>query len=56
MVEGLSVLCQPIPVGESIPALARALWKAKDCPEGSAEEDWLQAERALKSVTACVGG
>jgi len=56
MLEGLSVLGHPIPWGESIPALARALWKAKDCPEGSAEEDWFQAERVLKSQTACVGG
>jgi len=54
MVEGLSVLGSA-PAGDSIPALARVLWKARGCPEGSAEEDWFQAERALKSQTACVG-
>ena len=55
MLEGLSVLGHPAPSGETIPALARALWKARGCPEGSAEEDWFQAERALQSQTACVG-
>jgi DUF2934 family protein len=34
---------------EAIAGLARALWKARNCPEGSAEEDWLKAERVLKS-------
>jgi hypothetical protein len=55
MLEGLSVLGRPAPTGESIPALARALWKARGCPEGSAEEDWFRAERVLRSQTACVG-
>jgi hypothetical protein len=55
MLEGLSVLGHPAPTREGIPALARALWKAKGCPEGSAQEDWFQAERVLKSQTACVG-
>lgn len=55
MLEGLSVLGYPAPAEESVSALARALWKARDCPEGSAEEDWFQAERVLKSQTVSVG-
>ena len=38
--------------GDSIPALARALWRARGCPEGSPQEDWFRAERALKLQTA----
>jgi hypothetical protein len=56
MLEGLSVLgSTSAPAGESIPALARALWKSRGCPEGSPEHDWFQAERALQSQPACVG-
>jgi hypothetical protein len=54
MLEGLSVLGST-PTGDNIPALARALWKARGCPEGSPEEDWFRAERALKSQLAFVG-
>ena len=32
-----------------VAALARALWIGRGCPEGSPEEDWLRAERVLKS-------
>ena len=53
MLAGLCVLASP--AGDNIPALARALWSARDCPAGSPEEDWFQAERALKSQMACVG-
>ena len=53
MLEGLSVLGST-PTGESIPTLARALWKARGCPEGSPEHDWFQAERALQSQPTCV--
>jgi Protein of unknown function (DUF2934) len=53
MLRGLSVLGSP--TGDGIRALARALWKARDCPEGSPEDDWFQAERVLKSQTACMG-
>jgi hypothetical protein len=53
LLEGLSVLGTPS--GDSIPALARALWKARGCPEGSPQEDWFQAERVLKSQMAGVG-
>ena len=56
MLEALSTIgSTPTPSGDKIPALARALWKARGCPDGSAEEDWFQAERALRSQTACVG-
>jgi hypothetical protein len=53
LLEGLAVLGSP--TGDSITALARELWKARGCPEGSPQEDWFQAERALKSHAACVG-
>lgn len=49
MLDGLSALGSSVPTENSIPALARALWKSRDCPEGSPEEDWFLAERALKS-------
>jgi hypothetical protein len=56
VLEGLSVLSgATVPTDDETRALARALWKAKGCPEGSAEEDWLQAERVLQSHAACVG-
>ena len=32
---------------EEIAALAYSLWEARGRPEGSPEEDWLNAERAL---------
>ena len=35
------------PAHEEIAALAYSLWEARGCPEGSPEEDWLNAERAL---------
>jgi hypothetical protein len=54
MLEGLSVLASA-PTEDKIPTLARALWKARDCPEGSPEEDWFRAERALKSQSVCSG-
>jgi DUF2934 family protein len=50
MLDGLSVLgSTPTPTKETITPLARALWKARGCPEGSPEDDWLRAEQALKS-------
>jgi hypothetical protein len=56
MLEGLSVLgSTTTPAGDKTPALARALWKARGCPEGLPEEDWFRAERALKLHPACVG-
>ena len=35
------------PTHEEIAALAYSLWEGRDCPEGSPEEDWFNAERAL---------
>jgi len=35
------------PTAEDIAALARELWVARGCPEGSPETDWFQAEEQL---------
>jgi len=35
------------PTHEEIAVLAYSLWEARGCPEGSPEEDWLNAERVL---------
>jgi hypothetical protein len=32
-----------------IAALALKIWQAKGCPEGSAEQDWLQAAQELRA-------
>ena len=37
-----------VPTQEEVAALAYSLWQARGCPEGTAEEDWLNAERTLK--------
>jgi hypothetical protein len=56
ILDGLSVLeSTATPAQDTTSALARALWKARGCPEGLPEEDWFRAERALKLHTACVG-
>lgn len=34
-----------------IAALAYELWEARGCPDGSPEEDWLQAVETLRSRT-----
>jgi hypothetical protein len=50
MLEALSAIgSTPSPADNEIAALARAVWKARGCPEGLAEEDWFRAERALKT-------
>jgi len=33
--------------GGEIAALAYALWQEKGCPDGSAEQDWFQAEHLV---------
>jgi Protein of unknown function (DUF2934) len=33
---------------EDIAKLAYALWQQRGCPQGSADEDWLEAERKLR--------
>jgi len=49
MVDGLAVLGSR-PNRDDVPVLARALWKARNCREGSPEEDWFRAERTLNTV------
>jgi hypothetical protein len=38
------------PEHRSIGELAYHLWQARGCPAGSAEQDWLEAERQLLSA------
>jgi hypothetical protein len=38
------------PEHTSIGELAYRLWQARGCPEGSAERDWLDAEKQLRSA------
>jgi hypothetical protein len=33
---------------EDIAALAYSLWEARGCPDGTPDEDWFNAEKALK--------
>ncbi|MFZ0590054.1 MAG: DUF2934 domain-containing protein [Bryobacteraceae bacterium] len=35
---------------EDIARLAYALWQARGCPEGSAEQDWFEAEQKIQGV------
>jgi hypothetical protein len=37
------------PTHEEIAVLAYSMWQARGCPEGNPEEDWFNAERALKA-------
>lgn len=39
---------------DSIRELAYHLWKARGCPTGSPEQDWLDAERQLSSSEPAV--
>jgi hypothetical protein len=55
MIDGLSVLSSAR-AADGVPTLARALWEARGCPEGSPEDDWFRAERVLQSQLACVAG
>jgi hypothetical protein len=47
------------PSEDQIATVARALWKARGCPEGLPDEDWFRAERELRlrgeCHAACVG-
>jgi DUF2934 family protein len=38
---------QTVTQEERIAQLAYALWQYRGCPEGSADEDWLEAERQI---------
>ena len=42
------------PSRDQIAALAQALWEARGCPEGSAEDDWYRAEEQLSAQTQTV--
>ena len=37
------------PEHRSIGELAYSLWQSRGCPEGSAEQDWLDAEKQLRA-------
>lgn len=37
-----------ISIQEQIARLAYAIWEHRDCSQGTAEEDWKQAERELR--------
>jgi hypothetical protein len=39
-----------MPEHRSIGELAYRIWQARGCPEGSAEQDWLDAEKQLMSA------
>ena len=43
------------PEHRSIDELAYRLWQARGCPEGSAERDWLDAEKQLRSAQRTPG-
>ena len=38
------------PDHQSVGELAYRLWQARGCPQGTAEEDWLEAERQLADL------
>ena len=43
-----------MPEHRSIGELAYRLWQSRGCPEGTAEQDWLDAERQLLSIQSTV--
>jgi hypothetical protein len=40
---------------DAIEKLAYEFWLSRGCPDGSAEEDWIQAEQTLHSATSRAG-
>jgi hypothetical protein len=42
------------PEHRSIGELAYHIWQARGCPEGSAEQDWLDAEKQLKGPSRTI--
>jgi hypothetical protein len=44
----LSSTSSPRADAQEIAKLAYQLWQARGCPEGSSEDDWLEAERQLQ--------
>jgi hypothetical protein len=47
---------EPRPSYEQIAALAYAFWEQRGRPEGSADEDWFNAEAALNQPSAVETG
>jgi Protein of unknown function (DUF2934) len=45
---GPSLQVSPMSMHEQIARLAYAIWEQRNCSQGSAEEDWKQAERELR--------
>jgi hypothetical protein len=43
-----------MPEHRSIGELAYRLWQSRGCPEGTAEQDWLDAERQLLAIQSMV--
>jgi Protein of unknown function (DUF2934) len=43
-----------MPEHRSIGELAYRLWQSRGCPEGTAEQDWLDAERQLLATQSTV--
>ncbi len=41
-----------LPDHDQVAERAFLLWQARGCPDGSAEQDWLQAEAEMQSETA----
>jgi hypothetical protein len=39
----------------SVGELAYQLWQARGCPDGTAEQDWLDAERQLRTASPTLG-
>ncbi len=37
------------PGHDEIAALAYSMWQSRGCPEGTPDEDWFNAEKALKA-------
>lgn len=35
---------------QDIANLAYALWQARGCPEGTADQDWFEAEQTIRSI------
>lgn len=41
-----------IPDHEQVARVAYSYWQARGCPEGSPEQDWFDAEAALRTMAA----
>jgi hypothetical protein len=55
MIDSLSAIgSTPTPAPNEVAALARALWQARGCGEGLADEDWFRAERAFRPQESAV--